>query len=193
LNGTLPVGSLVSIALVHYPVYDRNRRVVTTAITNLDIHDMARLARTFGLHRFYVVTPVEEQIELAERIRSHWQDGWGGSYNPDRRQALELLKVVPGIDDAISDLRSNGRQTPRLVVTGANNRPGSVSFAGMREKIKGDEGQFLIVFGTGWGLTEDFFDRADIVLEPVKGFGDYNHLPVRAAAAIILDRLLGRC
>jgi hypothetical protein len=192
LTGTIPGGSLVSIALVHYPVYDRNRRVVATAITNLDIHDMARLARTFGLFRFYVVTPVEEQRELAERIRSHWQDGWGGSYNPDRRQALELLRVVPSIGDAVSELGSDGRQAPQLVVTGANYRSGSVSFADMREIIMSDERQFLIVFGTGWGLTDEFFDRAENVLEPVKGFGDYNHLSVRAAAAIILDRLLGR-
>jgi hypothetical protein len=190
LNGTLPGGSLVSIALVHYPVYDRNRRVVTTAITNLDIHDMARLARTFGLHRFYVVTPVEEQRELTERIRSHWQDGWGGSYNPDRRQALELLKVVPAIEDAVSDLGSDGRQAPQVVATGAKDRPGEVSFPGLGEMIKVGEQQFLIVFGTGWGLTDEFFERADVVLEPVKGMGEYNHLSVRAAAAIILDRLL---
>ena len=55
-----------------------------------------------------------------------------------------------------------------------------------------DVGQpFLLVFGTGWGLTEEMFDRADFALEPIKGAGDYNHLSVRAAAAIMLDRLLG--
>ena len=33
--------------------------------------------------------------------------------------------------------------------------------------------------------------RVDEVLEPIAGTGDYNHLSVRAAAAIMLDRLRG--
>ena len=49
----------------------------------------------------------------------------------------------------------------------------------------------LLVFGTGWGLAPEVFDRGWTVLEPIRGRGVYNHLPVRAAAAIILDRLLG--
>jgi len=51
---------------------------------------------------------------------------------------------------------------------------------------------FLIVFGTGWGLTESILAQSDYVLEPIEGGTDYNHLSVRAAAAIIMDRLLGR-
>ena len=41
-------------------------------------------------------------------------------------------------------------------------------------------------------MTEDVFARADMVLEPIVGAGKYNHLSVRGAAAIILDRLLGK-
>ena len=70
MTGTEQTGSNVSIALVHYPVYDKNRQVVATAVTNLDLHDIARAARTYGLFRYYVVTPVSEQRELAERIGS---------------------------------------------------------------------------------------------------------------------------
>ena len=57
----MPVGANVSVALLHYPVYDKNRQVVATAVTNLDLHDIARAAKTFGLFRYYVVTPVPEQ------------------------------------------------------------------------------------------------------------------------------------
>jgi hypothetical protein len=46
--------------------------------------------------------------------------------------------------------------------------------------------------GTGWGLTEECFSAADFILEPIAGNGSYNHLSVRSAAAIMLDRLLGR-
>jgi len=192
LKGSLPVGSRVSIALLHYPVYDRNSRVIATAVTNLDLHDIARLARTFGLFRYYVVTPVEEQQALAERIRAHWQDGWGGSYNPDRRKALELLRVAPDLDAVLADLEENYHRSASIVVTGAKERPDAVSFEGLRQRIQDAEDHFLLLFGTGWGLTDEIFDRADFVLEPIKGAGEYNHLSVRAAAAIILDRMLGQ-
>jgi len=192
LNSLSPDRSRVSIALIHHPVYDRNRRVVATAITNLDLHDLARLARTFGLFRFFVVTPVEEQQLLAERIRAHWQDGWGGSYNPDRREALELLRVVPGIEAVLVDLEAGRKDPLRLVVTGAKERPDAISHAFLRSRIQAGEDDFLLLFGTGWGLADEVFDRADYILEPVKGAGEYNHLSVRGAAAIILDRLLGQ-
>lgn len=191
MTDTRPTCSRVSIALLHYPVYDRNRRVVASAVTNLDLHDIARSARTFGLFRYYVVTPVAEQRILAERIRGHWQDGWGASYNPKRREALELLRVVPELDAALSDLEENWQRPAKIVVTGAQDRPGSISCTGLRQLFE-DTGQpFLLLFGTGWGLTEELFTRADFVLEPIKGAGEYNHLSVRSAAAIILDRLLG--
>jgi hypothetical protein len=34
-------------------------------------------------------------------------------------------------------------------------------------------------------------EQADYILEPIYGPGEYNHLSVRSAVAIILDRLLG--
>ncbi len=186
-----PTGSLVSIALLHYPVYDKNRRVVATAVTNLDIHDMARLARTYGLFRYYVVTPVAEQQDLAERVRSHWQDGWGGSYNPTRREAMELLRVMTGLEDVLEELRDIHGRPARIVATGAGERNNAVTGVALRQMMREEDGPFLILFGTGWGLTDEIFDLADMVLEPIKGAGDYNHLSVRAAAAIIMDRLLG--
>jgi len=50
----------------------------------------------------------------------------------------------------------------------------------------------LLLFGTGWGLEKNIIKEADYVLDPVEGVGEYNHLPVRAAIAIILDRLIAR-
>jgi hypothetical protein len=191
LKGPSPDCPGVSLALLHYPVYDRNGRVVATAITNLDIHDLARLARTFGLFRYYVVTPVEEQRELAERIRAHWQEGWGGGYNPDRREALQLLRVVSDLDEVLDDLTSRQEKPVNIVVTGARERSGAISFEQMRDRIERGEEHSLVLFGTGWGLADELFDRAGCILEPVTARGDYNHLSVRCAAAIIMDRLLG--
>lgn len=192
MTESMTSGSNVSIALLHHPVYDKNRQVVTTAVTNLDLHDIARAARTFGLFRYFVVTPVAEQRALAERIGRHWQEGWGATYNPKRRAALELMRVVAGLDDALEELRARYGRPARIVVTGAQRHPNSISYGEMAELIRERSHPCLLVFGTGWGLTEEFFAGADYVLAPITGPGDYNHLSVRSAAAIILDRLLGQ-
>jgi hypothetical protein len=191
LTDVIQPGANLSIALLHYPVYDKNRRVVTTAVTNLDLHDIARAARTFGLFRYFVVTPVVEQQALAQRIRSHWQEGWGASYNPKRREALELLRVVPTLDAALADLEQSCGRPARIVVTGAKCRPDAVSFSDLRHLLRATDRPLVLLLGTGWGLTDELFARADFVLEPIRGAGEYNHLSVRAAAAIMLDRLLG--
>ena len=182
-----------SIALIHYPVYDKNRDVVATAVTNLDIHDIARAARTYGLSRYYIVTPVEEQRRLVEKIRQHWLEGWGASYNPKRKAALELLQTENALGDAVRDIEGRTGKSPKLVVTGASGRENSVSFSGLKGLIDAEPEQpFLLLLGTGWGLTEEVFDKSDYVLEPISGAGDYNHLSVRSAASIMLDRLFGR-
>jgi hypothetical protein len=50
----------------------------------------------------------------------------------------------------------------------------------------------MVMFGTAWGLDKEVVDQADFILDPVEGGTNYNHLSVRTAAAIILDRLVGR-
>lgn len=192
MTDIVPVGSNVTVALLHYPVYDKNRQVVATAVTNLDLHDIARAARTFGLFRYYVVTPVTEQRVMAERISKHWREGWGATYNPKRKAALELVKVMPSLEDVLNELENHFGQRVNVVVTGAGGHPGSISCVELAEAIKNSSQPYLLIFGTGWGLTEEVFNKADIVLEPVRGPAEYNHLSVRSAAAIILDRLLGR-
>ena len=184
--------SRVSLALLHYPVYDKNRKVVVTAITNLDLHDIARASRTFGLRRYYVVTPVPGQQAMAGMIGKHWREGFGAGYNPKRKSALELVTVLPSLDDVLSEMERETGRTPRIVVTGASGQPGALSCSALAEEIRHSGSTYLLLFGTGWGLTEEIFTRADVVLEPVKGPGDYNHLSVRSAVAIILDRLFGR-
>ena len=186
-----PPRANLAIALMHYPVYNKLREVVTTALTNLDLHDIARSSRTFGLDRFYIVTPSHDQRALAQRITGHWQEGWGASYNPDRKAALDIVRVCETLDEARSDFQSGFDDPVKTVITGAANRPGSVSCHDLRRKLENTECPFLLLLGTGWGLTETCFDAADHILEPIAGAGTYNHLSVRSAAAIMLDRLRG--
>lgn len=180
----------LSVALLHHPVYNKHRQVVTTAFTNLDIHDIARTARTFGLSRYYLVTPSLEQQQLLQRVVNHWDNGWGATYNPDRREALSIVKVAANLAAAVADLQQESGRKPVTIATGAAERPGSLSFQTLRERLQQSDQQHLLLLGTGWGLTGELFEQADCILEPIRGPGEYNHLPVRSALAIMLDRLV---
>ncbi len=180
------------VALLHYPVYDKNGQVVTTAVTNMDIHDIARAGKTYGIKGFYVVTPVKALQKLARKIIEHWEEGYGSQYNATRKEALALARICDTLDDVLIDVERESGEKPLLVVTSARAGEKRASFAALRDMLKNNTRPFLILFGTGWGLTEAIFSQADYVLEAVEGTSGYNHLSVRSAAAIVLDRLLGR-
>lgn len=179
------------LALLHYPVYDKNGRVVTSAITNMDIHDIARSARTYGVRRFYVVTPIKALQKLALKILTHWERGYGSQYNETRKEALSLVRLKDTLDDAIMAVEQECGSKPRLVVTSARSGKERTSFAELRETLRKSRKPFLLLLGTGWGLTETVTAQSDYILQPIEGGTDYNHLSVRSAAAIILDRLSG--
>lgn len=181
----------LAIALLHHPVYNKRRELVTTALTNLDLHDIARSSRTFGLERFYIVSPSLEQRRLAERIAGHWQEGWGATYNPDRREALSIVRVCATLQQAIAEYQTGFNAPVRTVITGALPRPTSITCQDLRARLNETDNPHLLLLGTGWGLTEECFQAADFILEPIAGAGSYNHLSVRSAAAILLDRLMG--
>lgn len=187
---TAPIANL-AIALLHYPVYNKHREIVTTALTNLDLHDIARASRTFGLDRFYIVTPSADQRDMALRIAGHWQDGWGATYNTDRKEALEIVRVCDSLQTAASDFQASFSEPVKTVITGAMQRPGSIDCSMLRQMLTDASKPYLLLLGTGWGLTDQVFGIADHILAPIDGVGQYNHLSVRSAAAILLDRLRG--
>jgi hypothetical protein len=178
------------VALTHYPVVNKRGDTIASAVTNLDLHDISRVARTYGARSFYVVTPLADQKILVERIISHWTNGAGAVYNPARRSALDLIKVKDSITDAVEEIGRIEKVYPKTVATCARRYPSSIAFEEFRDILQ--RGQpYLLVFGTAWGLAEPFISEADYILEPISGRTDYNHLSVRSAAGIILDRLLG--
>jgi hypothetical protein len=177
------------LGLVHHPVYNKNGDTIASAITTLDLHDLARLCRTYGLRRFFVITPLDDQRELAGRVIRHWTEGHGARYNRDRKEAVERIAVAPDIDAAAEAVRIAEGDRPRLIATDAAPGDGTLGFDEARELFTEDR-PALLLLGTAWGLHRDVLDRADHVLEPIVGTGRYNHLSVRAAGAIILDRLV---
>jgi tRNA (guanine37-N1)-methyltransferase len=191
-SGVLSAQAPVYLALLHYPVYDKNREVVTTAVTNMDIHDIARAGKTYGVRGFYVVTPVKALQKLALKIIDHWEKGYGSEYNVTRKEALALARIRDTLDDVLMDIEQETGARPKVVVTSARPEGNRTSFAALRDMLLKETKPFLLLFGTGWGLTETTFSQSDYVLQAIEGPTDYNHLSVRCAAAIVLDRLLGR-
>ncbi|MGI6453079.1 MAG: RNA methyltransferase [Syntrophomonadaceae bacterium] len=183
--------SKVYIALMHYPMYNKRKQIITTSVTNLDLHDIARAARTYDVDGFYVVHPSPAQHELINRIISYWQDGYGGIYNPDRKQAFDLIYLAVDLREVIGSIEAQTGKPVLTVATDASVFPDSVGYSTLREKIFLEEQAFLLMFGTGWGIEEDIIRQATYVLEPIEPYRDYNHLSVRSAVSIILDRLLG--
>ena len=172
------------VALVHYPVRDQTGAVVTTALTNLDIHDIARSCRTYGLGGYYIVHPVEQQRQMAARIVGHWEEDGRHDF---RKQALAGVSVVATLEDCVAAILVKEGQKPSLIVTSARPLPGCLGFAAVREL----EGPKILVLGTGFGLDDAVLAKADVALAPICGPTAYNHLSVRSACAILLDRLYG--
>ncbi len=184
-------GAPLYVVLLHHPVYDKHGEVVATAVTNMDVHDLARIGKTYGVSGVYIATPVRALRLLAEKILEHWRTGFGAEYNETRREALALVRTVVDLDAAILEVERGSGERPLLVATSAKDADGRISFADLRARLATGKAPHLLILGTGWGLTKEILERADLILEPIRGITDYNHLPVRAAAAIMLDRLSG--
>lgn len=188
----------LAIALVHHPVLDKSGGIVTTALTNLDVHDLARSARTYGCTDYFVVHPIAAQRELATRIVDHWTEGSSAKRIPDRKDALSVVRPVETLSAAISVLRGPDATAANAAndvdvevwVTAARTIGNPITFAAAHDRLHGDGPPVLLVFGTGWGLAPEITDAAHAVIEPIRGAGEWNHLSVRAACAIALDRLV---
>jgi hypothetical protein len=180
------------LALIHHPVVDRNGRVVTSAVTSLDIHDLARSARTYGVDAVFIVHPIPEQRAFASSVIEHWRTGYGRAFDSRRLEALELIRIVADLDEAIVTAESIAGRRPVIVHTSARNA-GGVSYSALRKQLAAEDAPpAMILLGTGFGLAPMVAERADIMLAALSGPNDYNHLSVRAAASVILDRLRGR-
>lgn len=188
----------VYIALLHAPVLNRKGEQVTTAVTNMDIHDISRSARTYGMKGYFIVTPIADQHEIVDRILAHWRTERSRTYHPDRVEALSLVRLTPSFEEVKQQILAEHGEYPEVVLTDARPLVKAVSYAEYRQELADpsrSKKPVLVVFGTGWGISEAFYPEVHRILAPVygpEGLEGYNHLSVRAAAAVILDRLFGQ-
>ena len=181
------------LGLVHHPVIDKRGETVTTSVTNLDIHDIARSCRTYGITRYYIITPIAAQQSLVERILAHWRKCASSLYNPDRKEALGGVTVVPSLDVGKRDIFDREGHYPRIAVTGARLKHDIIGARVLRKKMEMEEVPIFLLFGTGYGLHPSLIKEANYHLKPLVGSSKdgYNHLSVRSAVAIYLEQLRG--
>ncbi len=178
------------LALLHYPVYNKNEEIIVTSIVIHDIHDIARCGRTYGAKRFYIVQPFEKEQEIVKRITRFWNEG-GKEYNPNRSDAISIVAVKDEFSQVTEEVEVLEGEKPVIVGTSAKERGKSIPYKELSElEAKGIP--VLLVFGTGWGIAKEIENKFNYFLLPIKGPTDFNHLSVRSAAAIIMDRLFGR-
>jgi hypothetical protein len=181
----------VYVALLHCPVYNKRHEVVTTSITGFDLHDIARSCATFGVKKYFVVNPLPAQREFAGRVFGFWLAEGSIEFNWTRAEAFKLISIKADLEEAINEVTALEGERPKLIATSAKPK-GAVTFASLKLELGSSSSPYLIMLGTGWGMTEELLAKADCILEPIIGQGEYNHLSVRSATAIILDRLLGK-
>lgn len=185
------MGSLY-VGLLHYPMRNREGEIVATSTTSMDVHDIARSARTYGVARYFVITPVPSQRAIAWRIRGFWTEEERVREKSRRGEAMEYVVVAEDLEASLCWIEEAEGQAPLLVATSA--RPTGarvVTYDELRRRL-GTEGRpVYILFGTGWGMVDELIDACDAILPPIMPDADFNHLSVRAAAAIVLDRVAG--
>ena len=192
------LNSNLYVALIHFPVINKKDQPIGSALTTIDLHDIARASITFGIRGFYVITPYEDQATLATQVIEHWTKGVGGKLNPDRKKALELIRVAKTFEDAVNSIEQERNEPVVSIATSAKETPGTmepgsitpdlITIGVLRQKLE-NKASHVLVFGTAWGLADELIDTCNFILDPIYGNTDYNHLSVRSAVSIYLDRI----
>lgn len=179
------------IGLLHYPCRDRHDKIITTMLTPIDITDIARSACTFGVARFDLITPLASQQQIARKLIDYWMTA-----RVDlafRRPALQTVRIVDRLEASLAGVLHEEGLAPVVIGTDARELAlPRISYRRLRHVIEAEPAPVYLLFGTGWGVALEVLERVDYLLPPVWGPTEYNHLSVRAAVAIILDRLRGR-
>ena len=181
------------LALLHHPVLDKNGQIVTTAVTNMDIHDIARSACTYGVRRFFVVTPVRALRALSEKIIEHWETGYGSTYNAHPQGGPGPGGIEPDLDGALVAIeRETGKRPDAGRHLGPRRRPTRCGFAALRPQLASSAGPHLLVLrhrlgpGPGGHGARRPAPRAGRSARPPTTTSR-----CASAAAVILDRLRG--
>lgn len=167
-------------------------KVGDTSVASIDIHDIARSCKTYGIKNFFIVTQLEDQFKIVNTFFDFWHSQKGKSYNLSRYNAIESVILTKSFESVIEQIKQKENLDPIIITTSAKPHGNGVKIDYSSQGLVWKENRpVLIVFGTGQGLSDEIMDQSNFILAPVQGLTNYNHLSVRSAAAIVLDRWLG--
>jgi tRNA (guanine37-N1)-methyltransferase len=172
------------VGLVHYPVKGKQGEVITSSVTNIDLHDIARTCTTFGIKKYFIITPLPEQKRIVQRIIDHWCQENNKNYHPDRSKAFEIIHVIDSIEQAQIFINNEEHREVKVITTAAKKNLEDIGIPRFNEIL--DKNPVLLLFGTSWGLDQKVIDQGFAKLNPIEGTEAYNHLSVRSAVAIYL-------
>lgn len=182
----------LNVALLHDGMVDKTGKTVTTSVTLIDVHDISRSCKTYGVDSLFVVHSSQMMRSLVRTVKQHWDGDFGSRYNPNRQDALGVLSIASDLDEVLMQVERRTGKIPKIIATSAHDGDSRISYGDMTRTMEQSDDSYLVIFGTGWGMGPDLMSRADYILKPIYGPTPYNHLSVRAACAIILDRLQGK-
>jgi len=183
------------IGLLHFPIRNRRGEIVATALTSMDVHDIARTAHSYGVATYFVITPLPSQQDIACKIVEFWTEEEQAASRSRRGEALAITRVAGDLDETVQIISEAEGQKPLLIGTSARiseavySQP--ISYGELTKKILKNHLPVYILFGTGWGMSEELIGTCDFLLPPIRPNARFNHLSVRSAVAITLDRLIG--
>ena len=179
-------------ALLHSQVQLRSGEVGNTSVTSLDLHDIARSARTYDIKQYFMMTELVDQQRIVRRFLEFWESSAAIDYNPHRHEAVSRISIASTLNEIIAVIEKNEGKAPIIIATSARQVSENkfITFYD-QELIWAENRPVLLLLGTGGGLGPEQIEKSDYVLVPIEGLSDFNHLSVRSAAAIIFDRWLG--
>lgn len=182
------------LAVMHTQINVKDgNRVGESSIASLDIHDIARSACTYGIKNYFIATPLQDQIKILQTFVDFWHSSAGQKYNMSRYKAVSTIEHAHNFAEIVESIIKKEGKKPLIIATSAKQHAHAkiIDYASQSEVFR-HQRPVLLVFGTGQGLADEILEQCDYLLIPVKGLTNYNHLSVRAAASIILDRWLGK-
>ncbi len=180
------------VILMHDQVKLPDGTTGTSSVTSIVIHDTARSCATYGIENFFLVTPLVDQLSIVETFLSFWHSERGKKYNPSRFKAVSRVRTEISLARALASIEAETGKKPIIITTSAKTMSHATTIDyHSQETIWVQKRPVVFIFGTAQGLADEVVNQSDYLLLPITGMTDYNHLSVRSAMAIILDRWLG--
>lgn len=187
------IGRNLSFCLCHFPVHLEKGRIGSSSLTNLDVHDISRISRSYGMGPFFVLLAMQEQLDILEDILRHWRNAANPESHADRKKALELICPVRNFTELEAKAYEYFGCKAQFIASSAAwpDKKSSIPLLSPEElRSLCEKGPAIILLGTARGLDLKSLPFSFQLLRPLR-FLDENHLSVRAAAAIMADRILG--